>query len=96
MKLGKFRLTLLSVDSLGGWLQSGIDVLKLDLKARIRGDRFVGTSRLLPQQLMIEFHPGMSGYRLSETKKALATLSTVGYRRYYVSETGRELGFPSC
>jgi hypothetical protein len=45
---------------------------------------------------MIEFHHGMYGYRPVDTKKALATLSKLGYRRYYVSDTGRELGFLFC
>jgi len=50
---------------------------------------------ILPQQLMMEFTTGCAGYRLSDTKKALATLRSVGYRRCYISESGRELGFLS-
>jgi hypothetical protein len=38
---------------------------------------------------------GLDAYRPADTKKALATLSKLGYRRYYVSDTGRELGFLS-
>jgi FkbM family methyltransferase len=76
---------------------SRIDVLKLDVEgAEYAVIDSLRNQGILPQQLMIEFHHGMYGYRLSDTKKALATLSSVGYRRYYVSETGRELGFLSC
>jgi hypothetical protein len=71
-----------------------IDVLKMD----VEGAEYAVVDTLsergfLPQQLMIEFHHGMYGYWPADTKKALATL---GYRRYYVSDTGRELGFLSC
>jgi hypothetical protein len=38
---------------------------------------------------------GLDAYRPADTKKALATLSKLGYRRYYVSDTGRELCFLS-
>jgi FkbM family methyltransferase len=74
-----------------------IDVLKMD----VEGVEYAVIDTLseqgfLPQQLMIEFHHGMYGYRPFDTKKALATLRKLGYRRYYVSETGRELGFLAC
>ena len=74
-----------------------IDVLKMDVEgAEYAVIDTLSEQGFLPQQLMIEFHHGMYGYRPADTKKALATLCKLGYRRYYVSETGRELGFLSC
>jgi FkbM family methyltransferase len=76
---------------------SRIDVLKMD----VEGAEYAVIDNLpeqgsLPQQLMIEFHHGMYGYKPSDTRKALVTLNRLGYRRYYISETGRELAFLSC
>jgi hypothetical protein len=76
---------------------SRIDVLKMD----VEGAEYAVIDNLpeqgsLPQQLMIEFHHGMYGYKPSDTRKALVTLNKLGYRRYYISETGRELAFLSC
>jgi FkbM family methyltransferase len=73
---------------------SQIDVLKMD----VEGAEYAVIDNLadqgcLPQQLMVEFHHGMYGYVSADTKKALATLSALGYRRYYISETGREFAF---
>jgi FkbM family methyltransferase len=74
-----------------------IDVLKLDVEgAEYAVVDSLGEQNNLPPQVMIEFHHGMYGYRLSDTKRALATLNSIGYRRYYVSESGRELGFVLC
>lgn len=76
---------------------SRIDVLKMD----VEGSEYAVIDNLadqgcLPQQLMIEFHHGIYGYGTADTRKALATLKNLGYRRYYVSETGRELAFLFC
>jgi FkbM family methyltransferase len=71
-----------------------VDVLKMD----VEGAEYAVIDNLaeqgcLPQQLMIEFHHGMYGYVPGDTRKALSTLSRLGYRRYYISETGREVAF---
>jgi FkbM family methyltransferase len=74
-----------------------IDILKMDVEGAEYAviDNFA-TQGCFPQQLMIEFHHGVYGYGPSDTKRALATLRSLGYRRYYVSDTGREIGFLWC
>jgi FkbM family methyltransferase len=50
-------------------------------------------SSVLPQQLLIEFHHGMYGFRNVHTESSVARLRSAGYRIFYVSAVGREYGF---
>jgi FkbM family methyltransferase len=71
-----------------------INVLKLDVEGCEYGviDSLLELG-VLPEQLMVEFHHGLYGYTTEDTKRALATLRQDGYLPYYVSDTGREIGF---
>lgn len=50
-------------------------------------------SAILPQQLLIEFHHGLYGFRANHTRRAVAALIAVGYGIFFVSSSGREYAF---
>lgn len=71
-----------------------IDLLKMD----IEGFEYevlieMISSRALPRCLLVEFHHLTYGISIEETCKAVASLSAVGYRIFWVSQLGREYGF---
>jgi len=71
-----------------------IDILKMD----IEGSEYAVIDDLpdaetLPQQILVEFHHQRSGLGLEKTKKAIATLNSLGYKIFHISDTGREYSF---
>ena len=71
-----------------------IDVLKID----IEGGEYDLIDELLsggPQvdQLLIEFHHGMHGWTLSDTKTAMQKLQVAGFELFHVSRRGLEFSF---
>lgn len=71
-----------------------VDVLKMDIEGSEYGViRSLPDQGCLPGQLMVEFHHGLYGYKTADTKETVDTLLAIGYRPYYVSSTGREIGF---
>ncbi len=71
-----------------------LQVLKMD----VEGFEYPVIDNLLqsgvqPQQLLIEFHHGMYGFRDAHTESSVSRLRAAGYRIFYVSAVGREYGF---
>lgn len=69
------------------------DVVKMDIEGFEYGvldDLLAGELR--PQQLLVEFHHRMYGIANARTIEQIAKLRDVGYRIYYVSESGHEYG----
>jgi FkbM family methyltransferase len=71
-----------------------IDLLKMD----IEGSEYDVIDHMLnhnlrPRQLLTEFHHGMYGITRDKTTNALSRLSTMGYRIFSVSPSGREYSF---
>lgn len=58
------------------------DVLKDMMKSGIR-----------PKQLLVEFHHGLFGLNLDQTRLAVSQLRAEGYFLFYISAQGREYGF---
>lgn len=50
-------------------------------------------SDIRPPQLLIEFHQGMYTATNADTLAAVAKLDAIGYKVFFVSDTGREYGF---
>ena len=68
------------------------DLLKID----IEGGEFEvidQIAELRAEQLLIEFHHGMWGYRFDQTLEAIHTLERAGYAPFWVSRRGLEFGF---
>lgn len=70
-----------------------IDVLKMDIEGFEYGviDQMIGTC-IRPEQLLVEFHHRMYGYRPDDTRRAVDQLRAAGYRIFYVSPGGHEYG----
>ncbi|HEY3498488.1 MAG TPA: FkbM family methyltransferase [Polyangiaceae bacterium] len=68
-----------------------IDILKMDIEGAEYGvlDDLLATGRL-PEQLMVEYHHGMSSASLETTEASLDRLRAAGYRVFDARETGRE------
>lgn len=69
------------------------DVLKMDIEGfeyGVLADLIAGPLR--PPQLLVEFHHRMYGIPNSRTIEQIERLRSVGYRIFYVSESGHEYG----
>ncbi|WP_375390898.1 FkbM family methyltransferase [uncultured Sphingomonas sp.] len=70
------------------------DILKMDIEGfEYEVIESLVDSALRPSQLLIEFHHGMYSARDADTQRAVEQLHAIGYRLFFVSETGREYGF---
>jgi len=79
------------VSELGG---NAPDVLKMDIEGFEYGVlQDLAAGALRPGQLLIEFHHGMYGIENERTRDAVEGLRRIGYRLFYVSDSGHEYGF---
>jgi FkbM family methyltransferase len=80
-------------------LMSQFDVKHLDLlKMDIEGFEYGVIDSIMAQdcpvkQLLIEFHHGMYGKKVSDTEQAIDKIKSRGYRVFHISESGREMSF---
>ena len=71
-----------------------MDLLKMDIEGSeydVINDMF--RHDLRPRQLLTEFHHGMYGIKRHKTANALKHLSSIGYRIFSISPSGREYSF---
>ena len=80
-------------------LMSQFDVEQLDLlKMDIEGFEYDVIDSIMAQdcpvkQLLIEFHHGMYGKKVSDTEQAIEKIKSRGYRIFHISDSGREMSF---
>jgi FkbM family methyltransferase len=80
-------------------LMSQFDVKQLDLlKMDIEGFEYDVIDSIMAQdcpvkQLLIEFHHGMYGKKVSDTEQAIDKIKNRGYRIFHISRSGREMSF---
>lgn len=71
-----------------------VDLLKMDVEGAeyliLEG---LKSARVLPRQLLVEFHHRFPGIGKARTAACIAMLRKFGYRIFNVSMTGREVGF---
>lgn len=73
---------------------STIDLLKLDIEgAEYSVIDDILQNGQLPSQINVEFHHGMRGWRVADTRRTVARLRKAGYCCFHVASTGREMGF---
>lgn len=71
-----------------------IDVLKIDVEgAEYEILDSLGEADKLPTQLLVEYHHRFPGIGKQRTATSIASLRTLGYQIFSISETGREIGF---
>lgn len=73
-----------------------IDLLKMDIEGseyEVIPDICKLKSRLMPRQLLVEFHHNFSGIPKKRTKDSLKMLSSLGYKVAWVSKSLREVLF---
>jgi FkbM family methyltransferase len=71
-----------------------IDVLKMDVEGfEYDVIRSLERADVRPGHLLVEFHHGMYRATDEDTLDAVARLRRLGYRLFFVSDTGREYGF---
>jgi FkbM family methyltransferase len=71
-----------------------IDVLKMDVEGfEYDVIRSLGNEDTRPGHILVEFHHGMYRATARDTIDAVAHLQALGYRIFFVSDTGREYGF---
>lgn len=71
-----------------------IDVLKMDIEgAEYSVIKDMKTSNIRPNQLLIEFHHRFPNVGISKTKDTINEIKNMGYRIFWVSESGEEYGF---
>jgi FkbM family methyltransferase len=71
-----------------------LDLLKMDIEGfeyEVIDD--IIASKCPINQLLIEFHHGMYGKKVSDTEGAIKKLIGYGYQIFHISETGREISF---
>ena len=70
---------------------SRVDVLKMDIEGEEFGviDHMLN-ERILPTQILVEFHHGYYGISVEKTRKYLGLLRSAGYRIFDISAAGRE------
>ena len=71
-----------------------IDILKMD----IEGAEYAVIADLLHasvtiNQILVEFHHGVQGLSVHQTREAITTLNHLGYRIFSISPNGREYSF---
>ena len=77
-QLGHAKIDLLKMDIEGSEYDVIDDMLRHDLR---------------PRQLLTEFHHGLYGIKSHKTANALKRLSSIGYRIFSISPSGREYSF---
>lgn len=71
-----------------------IDILKMDIEgAEYKVIEDIIRSNVCIFQLLVEFHHGMDGMTLKDTKKAIALLNENGYSIFDISKDGRNYSF---
>jgi FkbM family methyltransferase len=71
-----------------------LDVLKMDIESFEYGVIDSIMAQDCPvKQLLIEFHHGMYGKKVSDTEQAIEKIKSRGYRIFHISESGREMSF---
>lgn len=71
-----------------------IDILKLDVEgAEYEVIPQIMSSRLLPRQLLVEFHHRLHGIHVRETRKVVELIKQAGFSLFAVSPAGQELSF---
>jgi FkbM family methyltransferase len=89
------RAEVLRIDTIISRMNTGVpDIMKMDVEGFEYGvikDIVTGSAR--PGQLLVEFHHGIYGISVDQTKEAVSHLKSAGYRLFYVSSTGHEYGF---
>ena len=71
-----------------------IDLLKMD----IEGSEYsvindILASNVRPKQMLVEFHHRFQNIGINETKKALEIMKKMGYKLFFVSQSGEEFSF---
>jgi len=71
-----------------------IQLLKMDIEGGEYGvlDSILG-SKVLVEQLLVEFHHRMAPHRFEDTEAAIRKLRSRGYRLFHVSRRGLEYSF---
>jgi FkbM family methyltransferase len=71
-----------------------LDLLKLDIEGfEYAALREMLASRIFPRVIAVEFHHRMYDCTDRQTREAVASLKSVGYLLFHVSDTGREYSF---
>ena len=71
-----------------------IDILKMDIEGAEYGViSDLARSSIRPTQILIEFHHRFPNVGLQKTKNAISELRKMGYKLFYVSESGEEFSF---
>lgn len=71
-----------------------IHILKMDVEGaeyEVVGDIFRSSVR--PDQILVEFHHRFPGVGIPRTRRAIEELRSMGYKLFFVSESGEELCF---
>jgi FkbM family methyltransferase len=75
---------------------STIDLVKMDIEgAEYESLDAMLADRILPRQLLVEFHHRFPGIGKHRTRASIERLQAAGYRIFSISPTGREIGFIS-
>jgi FkbM family methyltransferase len=75
---------------------SRIDLMKMDIEgAEYESLDAMLADRILPRQLLVEFHHRFPGIGKHRTRASIKRLQAAGYRIFSISPTGREIGFVS-
>jgi FkbM family methyltransferase len=71
-----------------------LDLLKMDIEGFEYGviDDIIASNCAI-NQLLIEFHHGMYGKKVSDTEQAIEKIVNKGYKIFHISDTGREFSF---
>lgn len=70
------------------------DIIKMDIEGmEYKVIENMVSDRILPRQFLVEFHHGKYDKKVGETLAAVASLRRVGYKIFFVSDSGREYGF---
>jgi FkbM family methyltransferase len=71
-----------------------IDLVKMDIEgAEYDVIQTLSMQRILPRQLLVEFHHRHPGYGIDRTISATRSLRSMGYRLFHVSPNGEEYAF---
>ncbi len=71
-----------------------IDILKIDVEgAEYEVLDGLGEVERLPTQVLVEFHHRFPGIGKQRTADSIEYLRKLGYQIFWISDTGREIGF---
>ncbi|MGD9669411.1 MAG: FkbM family methyltransferase [Hyphomicrobiaceae bacterium] len=70
------------------------DIIKMDIEGfEYEVIEDLMRTRILPRQLLVEFHHNLYGFQNFDTMHAVDALMAAGYDLFYISSSGREYGF---